>query len=292
MAIKLLLFVFCMFVAIQLSVQKSQIGPDCTDSMLQEVKEHIDECFLITCSSGKARIVACMNDICPPGQMPVGREPNDNTKTYPGCCGQLICVNVTGSAQKGKSKEAQRERRDVDRQRTSALRLIFSIHISSTPSHQAHGTDHSVESNTFLGKKISSHVSEALENVRLQTRQAFNQSRKRGETRAQGGGKGDQDWNRDRDQVCEARENKRKKMMTSKRSLTNDSRYFGQDQSVAITIRLLHIISPKSRGMMLIFPGTSKRSSTALEGNIPTLESARSRFRAHFETTSILPRSF
>ncbi|KAG8038199.1 hypothetical protein G9C98_006526 [Cotesia typhae] len=98
MAVKLLLFVFCMFVAVQLSVQKSQIDPDCTDSMLEEVKEHIDECFLITCSSGKARIVACMNDICPPGQIPVGREPNDNTKNYPGCCGQLICANVSEPA--------------------------------------------------------------------------------------------------------------------------------------------------------------------------------------------------
>lgn len=72
----------------------------------------------------------------------------------------------------------------------------------------------SVESHKFLGKKVSSHVIEALENVRLQTRQAFNQSRKRQESRVEG--RGDQDRNRDRDQVCDARENKRKKMMTSK----------------------------------------------------------------------------
>lgn len=32
-----------------------------------------------------------MNDICPPGKNPIGREKDDNSKTYPGCCGKLIC---------------------------------------------------------------------------------------------------------------------------------------------------------------------------------------------------------
>ncbi|KAK0175199.1 hypothetical protein PV327_008968 [Microctonus hyperodae] len=87
---KNIIFVGCLLMLVHVSMQISIWDDNCHEDTpgFQEVK---NLCFHIACPNNVAQPHACMNDICPPGQNPVGRESDDNSKTYPGCCGKLIC---------------------------------------------------------------------------------------------------------------------------------------------------------------------------------------------------------